>query len=84
MKQLFSIMSNSQTHYHFKLDFQTVNQHTGDQLLIHSTKHRMENQLKVWIYPVYSPTLKLSTWLVIKIKNINSKAVTSYIRVELL
>ena len=29
MKKLFSIMSNLQTHYRFKLDFQKVDQHTG-------------------------------------------------------
>ena len=28
-KQLFSLMSNLQPYYHFKLDFQTVDQHTG-------------------------------------------------------
>ena len=45
MKKLFSIMSNLQTHYHFKLDFQKVNQHTGGKWLIHGTKHRKDNQL---------------------------------------
>ena len=29
MKKLFSIMSNIETHYHFKLDFHIVDQHTG-------------------------------------------------------
>ena len=28
-KKLFSLMSNLQTYYHFKLDFQKVDQHTG-------------------------------------------------------
>ena len=32
MKKLFSIMSNLQTHYHFKLDFQKVDHHTGGRL----------------------------------------------------
>ena len=27
MKKLFSVVSNLQTHYHFKLDFQKVDQH---------------------------------------------------------
>ena len=45
MKTLFSIMSNLQTHYHFKLDFQKVDHHTGGEWLIHSTKHRKGNQL---------------------------------------
>ena len=29
MKTLFSIMSDLETHYRFKLDFQKVDQHTG-------------------------------------------------------
>ena len=33
-------MSNLQTYYHFKLDFQKVDQHTGCKWLIHSTKRR--------------------------------------------
>ena len=28
-QELFSLMSNLQTYYHFKLDFQNVDQHTG-------------------------------------------------------
>ena len=34
MKKLFSIMSYLQTHYHFKLYFQKVDQHTGGKWLI--------------------------------------------------
>ena len=37
-KRLFSIMSNLQTYYHFKLDFQKVDQHTGGKWLIHGTE----------------------------------------------
>ena len=33
-KQLFSLMSNLQTYYHFKLYFQNVEQHTGGKWLI--------------------------------------------------
>ena len=33
-------MSNLQIHYHFKLDFQKVDQHTGGKLLINDTKRR--------------------------------------------
>ena len=33
-------MSNLQTHYHFKLDFQKVDQHAGGERLFHGTKHR--------------------------------------------
>ena len=39
-------MSNLQTYYHFKLDFQKVDQHTGGKWLIHGTKHRKDNQLQ--------------------------------------
>ena len=35
MKKLFSIMSNLQTNYHFKLDFPKMDQHTGGKWLIH-------------------------------------------------
>ena len=35
-------MSNLQTYYHFKLDFQKVDQHTG----VHGTKRRKDNQLQ--------------------------------------
>ena len=38
-------MSNLQTHYHFKLDFQKVDQHTGGKWLIHDIKRRKDNQL---------------------------------------
>ena len=37
-------MSNLQTHYHFKLDYQSVHQHTGGNWLIHGTKHHKDNQ----------------------------------------
>ena len=39
-------MSNLQTYYHFKLDFQNVDQHTGGKWLIYGTKHRKNNQLQ--------------------------------------
>ena len=45
MKKLLSIMSNLQTRYHFKLDFQKIDQHTGGKWLIQGTKHRNDNQL---------------------------------------
>ena len=46
MKKLFSSMSNLQTRYHFKLDFQKNDQHTGGKWLIQGTKHRNDNQLQ--------------------------------------
>ena len=39
-------MWSFQTYYHFKLDFQDVDQHTGGKWLIHSTKRRKDNQLQ--------------------------------------
>ena len=45
-QQIFSLMSNLQTLYHFKLDFQKVDQHTGDKWLIHGTKRHRDNQLQ--------------------------------------
>ena len=46
MKKLFSIISNLRTHYHFKIDFQKVDQHTGGKWLIHGTNHHKDNQLQ--------------------------------------
>ena len=37
-------MSNLQTYYHFKLDFQKVDQHTGGKWLIHLFNHTMQRQ----------------------------------------
>ena len=45
-KKLFSFMSNLQTYYHLKLDFQKLDQHTGGKWLIHGTKRRKNNQLQ--------------------------------------
>ena len=39
-------MSNLQTYYQFKLDFQKVDQHTGVKWLIHGTKRHKANQLQ--------------------------------------
>ena len=38
-------MSNLQTYYHFKLDYQKVDQHTGGKWLIHGTKRRKDNHV---------------------------------------
>ena len=45
-KTLFSLMTNLQTYYHFKLDFQKVDQHTGGKWLIQGTKRRKGIQLQ--------------------------------------
>ena len=37
-------LSNLQTHYHFQLDFQYVDRHTGGKLIRGSKRHK-ENQL---------------------------------------
>ena len=39
MKTLLFIMSKSPTPFHFKLDFQKVDQRTGGKWLINGTKH---------------------------------------------
>ena len=51
MKMLFSIMSNLQTHYHFKLYFQNMDTHTGGKLSIHGTKHHKDKQLQSLKHP---------------------------------
>ena len=45
-QKMFSLMSNLQTYYHFKLDFQKVDLHTGGKRLIRGTKRRKDNQLQ--------------------------------------
>ena len=45
-KKLFSLMSKLQTYYHFKLDFQKADQHTGGKWLIRGTKRHKDNQLQ--------------------------------------
>ena len=49
-------MSNIQTYYHFKLDFQKVDQHTGGKWLIHGTKRRKTISCKAWNSPVEYPS----------------------------
>ena len=43
---MFSLLSNLQTYYHFKLDFQNVDQYTGGKWLIHGTKRRKDHLLQ--------------------------------------
>ena len=45
-QKLLSLMSNLQTFYHFKLDFQKMDQHRGGKWLIHGTKRHNDNQLQ--------------------------------------
>ena len=45
-KNVFSFMSNLKTYYHFKLDFQKVDQYTGGKCLFHGTKCHKDNQLQ--------------------------------------
>ena len=46
MKKLFSIMSNLQTHNHFKLDLKKLDQFTGGKWLIYGAKQRKGYQLQ--------------------------------------
>ena len=39
-------MSNLHTYYHFELDFQKVDHHTGGKWLINGTKYHKDNQLQ--------------------------------------
>ena len=55
MKKMFSIMSNLQAHYHFKLDFQKVDRHTGGKCLTRGPKHRKDNQLESLELPCRIP-----------------------------
>ena len=50
-KNVFSIMSNLQTHDHFKLDIQKVEQHTRGKWLIHGPKRHKDNQLQSLEFP---------------------------------
>ena len=44
-------MSNLQTYYNFKLDFTTVDQHTGGKWFTHGTKRHKDNQLQSLEFP---------------------------------
>ena len=44
-------MSILQIYYHFKLDFQKVDQHTRGKWLIHGTKRCKDNQLQSLEHP---------------------------------
>ena len=56
MTYLFSIISNLQAHYHFKLDFRKVDQYTGGKWLNHGTKQRKDNQLQRLELPIVYPS----------------------------
>ena len=45
-------MSTLQNYYYLKLDFRKVDQHKGGKRLIHSIKHRKDNQLQSLQLPV--------------------------------
>ena len=49
-------MSNLQTYYHFKLDFQKVDQHIGGKWLVHGTNRHKDNQLQSLDSPVEYPS----------------------------
>ena len=54
-KKSFSFLSNLQTYYHFILDFQKVDQHTGGKWLIHGTERLKDNQLQSLELPCRIP-----------------------------
>ena len=73
-------MPNLQTHYHLKLDFQKVDQHTGGKRLSQNTKRRKDNQLQSMklLYNILvgdvnmtsmSPKVKCSIYQTIMMKN---------------
>ena len=45
-KKLFSFMLNLHAYYHFKINFQKVEQRTGGKWLIHGTKRHEDKQLQ--------------------------------------
>ena len=49
-------MSNLQTYYHFKLDFQKVDQHTGDKWLSTAPNAARTISCKAWNSPVEYPS----------------------------
>ena len=55
MKKLFSIMSNLQTRYHFKLDFHKGDQYTGGMWFIRGTNKHRGNQLQSLEIPCRIP-----------------------------
>ena len=55
--ETFSIMSNLQSNYHFKLDFQILDQHKGGKWLIHGIKHFKDDQLQSLELPWRKNTL---------------------------
>ena len=55
-RKMFSFMSNLQTYYLFKIDFQNMDQHTGGKWLIQGTKRRQVNQLQSLEPPIEYPS----------------------------
>ena len=49
-----SLMSNVQTNYRLKLEFQKMNQHKGEKWLVYGTKHYKENIILLWMQLVIS------------------------------
>ena len=61
-RNAFSVISNLQTNYRLKLDFQMEDQHRGGKLLIHDTKHRKDNQLQSVGRPYRISWLRIQIW----------------------
>ena len=76
---LFFFMSKLQIHYHFKLNFQKVDQHTRGKWLIHDTKGCKDNQLHSMEHDVIISAYHLfQQWVFWQITNAeNSKVMKS-------
>ena len=48
-------MSNLQSNFCLKIDFQKVDQHAGGKWLIHDTKRRKDTHTKAWNSPAEYP-----------------------------
>ena len=57
-QKLFSLMSNLQTYWPFKLDFRKVDQHIGGKWLFHGTNATRTISCKAWNSPVEYPSLE--------------------------
>ena len=64
MKRLSSILPNLQTHYHFKLYFQKVDQQTEEKWPIHGTKPCKDSQLQSLELPCGIVKYRISTWAI--------------------
>ena len=60
-ENVFSAMSDLETNYRLKPDFQKVDQHPGGKWLVHAPKHHKDNQLQSPELPCRIYQLRIST-----------------------